>query len=74
MKRNNLKNLIIDRAKGNGEIPSQIDTSAKEFGELEEYKEIAIGKAKELIPDHLKEKAHFARRKWEFEEESTDPW
>ena len=74
IERNNSKELIIGRTKGNEEVPNQIDTSTKEFQELEEDKEIAIGKEEELIPDYLKGEIHFATRKWKFQEEMNDPW
>ena len=63
---NNSKELIIDRTKGHVEISNQIDTLAKEFEELEEDKEIAIGK-EELIPDHLKEDSPFRDKEMEIQ-------
>ena len=57
-----MKELIIDRTKGNEEISNQIDILANGFQELEGNKAIVFEEEEELIPGHLKEGNPFCER------------
>ena len=59
--------------KGDEENPNQIDTSANEFQELEEDKEIAIEKEEELIPGYLEEGNPFRDKEMEIPRRNERP-
>ena len=73
IERDNSKELIIGRTKGNEEIPNQIDTSANELQELEEDKEIAIEEEEELIPGYLKEGSPLCDKEMEIPRRNERP-
>ena len=73
IEKNDLEDLVIDRAKSNEEIPNRIDTLTDEFQGLVENKESSNEREEEGIPGLLGEEIRFAKGKWKFQEKRNAP-